>query len=175
MRFWFMAAKATRTKGPLVIVRACGGLLAYCGERRSNSGLPSPRGPHLAGITPVSYTHRDVDKRQLQACKETAELEAKARCIGRSGIPLSRSVGLRPRHCSAMSQVALSPLDSAESSRRPLSAYPINLQHRRFRFVRGPTKYLSGIWVALRNAELFSSDSVQAAVCTCLLYTSRCV
>lgn len=49
--FWFMAAMATLTKGPLGIVLACGGLLSYFWERRSNSGLPSPRGPHLAGIT----------------------------------------------------------------------------------------------------------------------------
>lgn len=47
--FWFMAAMATLTKGPLGIVLASGGLLSYFWERRSNPGLPSPHGPHLAG------------------------------------------------------------------------------------------------------------------------------
>ena len=49
--FWFMAALSTLIKGPLGIVLAAGGLLSFFWEKRSNPGLPTPRGPHLVGIT----------------------------------------------------------------------------------------------------------------------------
>lgn len=48
--FWFAAALATLTKGPLGIVLAAAGLLAYFWEQRSDAATPVPRGSHRAGL-----------------------------------------------------------------------------------------------------------------------------
>ena len=48
--FWFAAALATLTKGPLGLLLAAGGLLCYFWEKRTDPGTQAPRGSHLAGI-----------------------------------------------------------------------------------------------------------------------------
>jgi len=48
--FWLAAALATLTKGPLGLILAAGGLLAYFWERRTDPATPPPRGSHWAGI-----------------------------------------------------------------------------------------------------------------------------
>ena len=48
--FWFWAALATLIKGPLGLVLAAMGLLAWFWERRSDPSTPHPAGSHWAGI-----------------------------------------------------------------------------------------------------------------------------
>jgi len=48
--FWFWAALATLIKGPLGLVLAAMGLLAWFWERRSDPATPRPTGTHWAGI-----------------------------------------------------------------------------------------------------------------------------
>lgn len=49
--FWVLAALATLTKGPLGVVLAAAGLLAYFWERRTEPATRPPRGSHVAGLT----------------------------------------------------------------------------------------------------------------------------
>lgn len=48
--FWFAGALATLTKGPLGLILAAGGLLAYFWERRTDPATLPPRGSQLPGI-----------------------------------------------------------------------------------------------------------------------------
>lgn len=48
--FWFAAALATLTKGPLGLVLAAAGLICYFWEKRSDQSTPPLRGAHLPGI-----------------------------------------------------------------------------------------------------------------------------
>lgn len=48
--FWGFAALATLTKGPLGLVLAAGGLIAFAWEKRTNPDTPPIKGSHLAGI-----------------------------------------------------------------------------------------------------------------------------
>ena len=48
--FWFWAALATLIKGPLGLVLAAMGMLAWFWERRSDRATPPPAGAHWAGI-----------------------------------------------------------------------------------------------------------------------------
>ena len=48
--FWFAVTLATLTKGPLGILLAAAGLLAWFWERRDTPSLPPPRGQHGSGI-----------------------------------------------------------------------------------------------------------------------------
>lgn len=48
--FWLAAAAATLVKGPLGLVLAAAGLLAFFWERRSDPAAPALRGSHRAGI-----------------------------------------------------------------------------------------------------------------------------
>lgn len=48
--FWFWAALATLIKGPLGLVLAAMGLLAWFWERRSDPATPRPAGTHWAGV-----------------------------------------------------------------------------------------------------------------------------
>jgi 4-amino-4-deoxy-L-arabinose transferase-like glycosyltransferase len=50
MPFWFWAALATLIKGPLGLVLAAMGLLAWFWERRRDPALPRPSGSHWGGI-----------------------------------------------------------------------------------------------------------------------------
>lgn len=48
--FWVLCGLATLTKGPLGIILAAAGLLAWFWERRSDPATPVPRGNHLPGL-----------------------------------------------------------------------------------------------------------------------------
>lgn len=48
--FWFASALATLVKGPLGLVLAAMGLLAWFWERRSDSSIPRPSGSHWVGV-----------------------------------------------------------------------------------------------------------------------------
>lgn len=48
--FWLAAGLATLTKGPLALVLAAGGLLAWFWERRTDSATPPLRGSQWAGV-----------------------------------------------------------------------------------------------------------------------------
>lgn len=49
--FWLAAAAATLTKGPLGLLLAAAGLLAWFWERRTDAQAAPPRGSHVLGIT----------------------------------------------------------------------------------------------------------------------------
>jgi 4-amino-4-deoxy-L-arabinose transferase-like glycosyltransferase len=49
--FWLAGAAATLTKGPLGLLLAAAGLLAWFWEKRTDSAAPPPRGSHWGGVS----------------------------------------------------------------------------------------------------------------------------
>ncbi len=49
--FWLAGAAATLTKGPLGLILAAAGLLAWFWEKRTDSAAPPPQGSHWGGIS----------------------------------------------------------------------------------------------------------------------------
>lgn len=92
--FWFWAGLATLIKGPLGLVLAAMGLLAWFWERRSDAATPRPAGTHWAGVAVfllltlgwlvpaiVSAGQPLVDKLFFQ------ELVGQAAGVGKEGYP----------------------------------------------------------------------------------------
>ena len=92
--FWFWAALATLVKGPLGLVLAAMGLLAWFWERRRDAATPRPAGTHWAGVAVfllltlgwlvpaiVSAGQPLVDKLFFQ------ELVGQAAGVGKEGYP----------------------------------------------------------------------------------------
>jgi len=92
--FWFWAGLATLIKGPLGLVLAAMGLLAWFWERRSDPATPRPAGTHWAGVAAfllltlgwlvpaiVSAGQPLVDKLFFQ------ELVGQAAGVGKEGYP----------------------------------------------------------------------------------------